>query len=137
MLMVHCADRHLASTGYVLFISTKDAMESSPKHGTPLEKIAKGTISQSALNLSLNKMREDLVYENSCINTFVCDRLIQPRNQKLYPGKDVRKDWLNMQKVAHMLKYFGTGENRPINGTYWYLVNANKKGTVVMPKYYN
>jgi len=121
MLAVHLADRYLAATGYVLFIATKNALESSPKAGTPLEKIAKGTVAQQALNLSMYKMREDLVYENSKINTYICDRLMQERNVALFPGKDVKKEWIKMDQVAHMFKYFCSGENRPENGTYWYL----------------
>ena len=96
MLMVHLADRYLAPTGYMIFISSKNAMDHDPNVGTPLEKIAKGTVMQQALNLSVLKMREDIVYENTNINTFVCDTLIQPRNQEMYPGKDVRKDWNSM-----------------------------------------
>ena len=97
-------------------------MDHDPNVGTPLEKIAKGTVMQQALNLSVLKMREDIVYENTNINTFVCDTLIQPRNQDMYPGKDVRKDWNSMENVAKMLKYWATGENRPINGSYWKLL---------------
>ena len=75
-------------------------MDADPKAGTQLEKIAKGTVAQQALNLSMHKMREDIVYENSNVNTFICDRMVQSRNKTFFPGKDVNKEWIKMEHVA-------------------------------------
>lgn len=132
MLMVHLSDQHLSPTGYVVFPGSKKTLHSVKDTGMPLEFIAKGTVMQMALNLSVFKLREDIVYENANINTFACDTLIQGRNKKYFPGKDIKKEWLDMDHVAHMLKYFGRGENRPVNGSYFGLV-PHKKGKYVMP----
>ena len=78
MLMVHLADTFLSPTGLMIFNGTKNAMIGSKK-GAPLEHVAKGTVMQMSLNLSVNKLREDIVYENSCITTFACDNLMQER----------------------------------------------------------
>ena len=42
-----------------------------------------------------------------------------------------------MSQVAHMLKYWAAGENRPVNGTVVELENQGKKGKYVMPVFYN
>ena len=71
------------------------------------------------MNLSVNKLREDIVYENANINMFICDKLIQDRNKELYPGKKYEKEWVQMEHVGQMFKYFATGDNRPVNGSYF------------------
>ena len=76
MLMVHLADRHLSPVGLVIFPGSKQALYGDQKEGTPLMHIAKGTVMQMSLNLSMYKIREDIVYENANINTFTCDTLI-------------------------------------------------------------
>lgn len=92
---------------------------------------------QQALNLSIFKLREDIVYENARITTFACDQLIQERTKKLYPGRNVNKDFLDMKKVASMIKHWSAGESRPVNGTYFTFENMGKNGAYVMPRFYN
>lgn len=76
MLTVHLASDHLSPTGYVLFMGSENAISTDPKKGMPMEKIAKGTVMQQALNLSAHKVREDVIYGNTNINTFICKTLI-------------------------------------------------------------
>ena len=75
MLMVHLADNYLAPTGFMIFNGSKNVMNGDKK-SAPLEHVAKGTVMQLSLNLSVHKLREDIVYENSCITTFACDGLL-------------------------------------------------------------
>ena len=75
MLMIHLADNFLSPTGIMIFNGSKNAMIGSKK-AAPLEHIAKSTVMQISLNLSLHKLREDIVYENSCILTYACDTLM-------------------------------------------------------------
>ena len=42
-----------------------------------------------------------------------------------------------MKNVARMLKYWATGENRPVNGSVIELENQGRKGNYVMPVFYN
>lgn len=74
--MVHLSDQHLSPTGWIMFTGNKNAMHGL-KEAAPLEHVAKSTVMQQALNLSVNKLREDIVYENVNVNTFICTRLIQ------------------------------------------------------------
>ena len=85
----------------------------------------------------MNRVFEDIVYGNTSITSFVSDTLIQPRNEINYLSTDVKEKGLDMQKVAHMLKYFGSGENRPVNGTYFGLKPESAKNRWLMPEYYN
>ena len=91
---------------------------------------------QQALNLSVFKLREDLVYENANINIFACSRLHQKQNFEYFSRRD-KQNLLNVEKVAHMFKYFGAGENRPVNGTPFGLVPQDKEGKILMPEYFN
>ena len=45
---------------------------------------------QQALNLSVNKLKEDIVYENTNINTFVFDKLLTERHKSYYPLTDYK-----------------------------------------------
>jgi hypothetical protein len=56
---------------------------------------------------------------------------------KLNPSVNYRKEWMDMKNVAGMIKYWSTGENRPINGSYFGFINQRKKSKFVMPKFYN
>jgi hypothetical protein len=73
--MVHLASKHLSPNGYIVFNGSKNTLYGH-KLASPLENIAKGTIMQQALNLSLNKYHEEIVWDNTCVNTFVCETLI-------------------------------------------------------------
>lgn len=133
--MVHLADKHLAPTGYIKFLATRGSLHGS-KQSSPLELVAKGTVMQMGLNLSVDKLREDIVYENANINFFICDRLKQERNEAYLPGAaniKERQSWISMEHAAHMFKYFGAGDNRPPNGTYYELRNEGRKGSYVTP----
>jgi len=88
MLMVHLANDHVAPTGYIMFPGNKNALHGDPEKGMPMEYIAKGTVMQMATNLSVYKLREDIVYENCNVNTFACQTLIQPRNKENFQAKD-------------------------------------------------
>ena len=79
MLAVHLADAHLAPTGFFMLAGSRAALFGD-RQAAPLEHVAKSTVMQQATNLSMNKVREDLVYENSCMAVFVPDRLFQDRN---------------------------------------------------------
>ena len=121
-MMVHLASHHLSPNGYIVFNGTKNALYGL-RQGSVLENIAKSTNMQMALNLSLNKYHEDIVWDNTCINTFICETLIQDRNIKMNPSVNHKKEWLDMKNVANMFKYWSIGENRPINGSYFGFVN--------------
>jgi len=136
MLMVHLAERHLSGTGYVLFTGSKGALYGE-KTASPLEQVAKSTVMQQGLNLNTNKLREDLVYENSVINMFVADRLMQPRNMKYFKNTNFKQEWVPDEDIAHLLKYFALGEGRPLTGSYFNFYNAGKSKKYTMPLYYN
>lgn len=120
----------------MVFVGTKNTLHGL-KTGAPLEHIGKNVVLQAALNLSVNKLREDIVYENANVNMFICDKFIQDRNKEFYPGRKYVQEWLQMEHAGQMLKYFATGDNRPVNGSYFELEPQGKKGKYVMPKYYN
>lgn len=89
------------------------------------------------MNLSIFKLREDIVYENATIATFACDNLYQKNTPKLYPGRSLKKEFFDMKSVAGMLKHWCTGESRPTNGTYFTFENMGRNGQYIMPRYYN
>ena len=72
---MHLADNHLSPTGLVMFPGSKKVLIGD-RESSPMECVAKGTVMQQALNLSVHKLREDIVYENATIATFACDNLI-------------------------------------------------------------
>lgn len=109
MLLVHLADRWLCPTGYVVFNGSKAVKHGDVTNATPLHHVAKGTVMQMGLNLSVLKLREDIVYENTNINIYLCDTLKQTRNKELMRPTDYRKDALDMEHVAHMFKYWASG----------------------------
>ena len=94
---------------------------------------------QQALNLSVNKFAEGVVWDNAIINTLACDTLIQDQNKKLFPAVNHAAEWTDMKHVAHIFKHWATGENRPINGSVYTLENQGSRvfGRYVMPKFYN
>ena len=75
MLMVHLADKHVSPTGWVMFTGNKNALHGL-SNAAALEHVAKSTVMQQALNLSVNKLREDIVFENCNVNTFICTTLL-------------------------------------------------------------
>ena len=44
--MVHIADKHLASTGMMVFSGDKKALYGDQNEGTPMLHVAKGTVTQ-------------------------------------------------------------------------------------------
>ena len=136
-LSVNLADNFLSPTGYIAFMGSKSTVVNNLQKSSPLERIGKGTVMQMALNLSVNKLREDVVYDNAIVNTIVCDGLLQDLNIKLNPGKNNKKELLDMDHLAYMLKYWTRGENRPVNGTYVELVPQGQNGEYVLPVFYN
>ena len=52
MLMVHLADNYLSPTGFMIFNGSKNVLKGE-KQAAPLEHIAKGTVMQMSLNLSV------------------------------------------------------------------------------------
>jgi len=76
MLMVHACNEHTSPTALIMFPGSKAALHGNHKQALPLEIIAKSTVMQMALNLSIFKLREDIVYENCRVTTFACDTLI-------------------------------------------------------------
>jgi hypothetical protein len=52
MLMIHLADNYLAPTGFMIFNGGKNAMIGDKK-SAPLEHVAKSTVMQMSLNLSV------------------------------------------------------------------------------------
>ena len=138
ILTVNLASKFLSPNGLIIFNGSKSVMHGL-KNAAPLEHIAKGTVMQQALNLSVNKFSEGVVWDNSVVNTFVCDNLIQDRNKAMFPAVNHATEWSDMKHVAHMFKYWAAGENRPINGSVYALENQGSRlfGRYVMPKFYN
>jgi hypothetical protein len=134
--MVHLADNYLSPTGMMIFNGNKNVLNGDRK-SAPLEHIAKGTVMQLSLNLSVKKLKEDIVYENSCITTMACEPLIQDRLKALYPGRNYKKEFLDMKHVAHLMKFWAAGHNRPANGTVFSFETLGKNGQIIMPKYHN
>lgn len=131
MLMVHLSDQHLSPTGFMMFCGSQNVL-TGLKESAPLEHIAKGTVMQQSLNLSVNKLREDIVYENTSITNFVFDKLLTERHMSYYPKTDY-KQWLKVELVAKMIKYWCVGDNRPINGTYFSFKPTGKRSDYIMP----
>lgn len=81
---------------------------------------------QAGLNLSIDKFKHDIIYENSVVNTFLLQTMWSKNKEfeqeliklkYLYPKIKAESSWLSMDQLAHMLKYFASGENRPLDGS--------------------
>ena len=137
MLCVHLTEKFLSPTGYFLLVGNSPTLHGLSKETTPLENMAKSVVMQQAMNLSVQKIKEGLVYENAVINVYTCNRLAQEVNFKWLPYLNKKKDFLDMELVANMFKFFSRGENRPLNGTHFELEVFDKKGKILMPRYWN
>lgn len=122
MLAVHLSDKHLSPCGFFMLVGSRPALFGD-RVAAPLEHVAKSTVMQQAINLSVNKIKEDLVYENSCMAVFVPDRLAQERNAEWFKKSKhdltYKKEWVPDDAVVNFLKYYAHGEQRPANGTYF------------------
>ena len=76
MLMTHLADKHLSANGIIVFNGSRETLLGGSKKALPMHQVAKGTVMQMGLNLSVYRLREDIVYENSYITMFACDTLL-------------------------------------------------------------
>ena len=138
MLAVNLASKILSPNGYFLLVGDKKILHGGKKAAV-LEHVGKDVVMGTAVNLSVDKFKEGVVWDNSTINTFACSTLIQERTTTMDPAVNHKAEWLSMERAAHMLKYYASGENRPINGTVFGLVNKGGRltGRYVMPEFYN
>lgn len=138
MLSVHLASKFLSPTG-LLVLSGSESVVHGGKKATPFEHIAKSVVMQQALNLSVDQMEEGLVWHNTNIISLALDKLIEDRTKALEPAINHDKEWLNVAHVAHMLKFWAGGENRPTNGSVVSLETHGSRfgGRYVMPKFWN
>ena len=114
MLAVHLSDRHLSPNGFFMVCGSQAALLGQHKNASPLEHVAKHTVMQACVNLSVRKIQEDLVYENTCMTVFAPSFLDQERNQPFYKkhkhDKKSKNTTVPVQDVVKLLKFFAQGE---------------------------
>lgn len=138
MLSVHLASKFLSPNGF-LALSGSEAVMHGLKKNAALQNVAKTVVMQQALNLSVDQMEEGLVWHNAHIVALALDTLIEDRTKATDPLLDHEKEWLSIPHVAHVLKHWAAGENRPANGTVVSLQTHGGRwtGRYVMPKFWN
>ena len=89
---------------------------------------------KQALDLSNDRIEEEVVWASATVNTLVWDQLIYDKdrkNKKLKKAHD-RK----LKQIAQLIKFWCTGNGRPENGAYpSFNTTYSKRGNVVMPKF--
>lgn len=113
ILAVHLADKHLSPNGFFMVCGSKPVLLGE-KLAAPMEHVAKSAVMQAAVNLSVDKIKEDLVYEHTVMTAYVPDRLSQGRNIDLFKKSKHDQTYKDMlidnDDIANLLKLFAHGE---------------------------
>ena len=138
MLSIQLATKFLSPNGLLALSGSEAAVHGMDK-ASPLEMVAKQTVMQQAMNLSADQMEEGLVWHNAHIIALALDTLIEERTKELDSLVKHEREWPHIPHVAHMLKHWAAGENRPANGTVVSLGThgGRRTGRYVMPRYWN
>ena len=147
MMTVYMAANFLSPQGYVCFGHNLEALkyenggipvgDKKLKNGANcLEVAANKCMLQTAINAATSRaFKDDLLYENSCVNLYLLGLMNSAKNRKKYPSANFT-EWLPMEAIAELIKLWSAGDNRPDNGAFVGFRAEGKKGKVVFPEYY-
>ena len=84
ILLKHLASNFLSPNGYVCFNGDMKVFQEKTSFNEPLlQQISKCTIQKLGLDLATDRMDEELIYDNACVNILLHEQLITDRDRKV------------------------------------------------------
>ena len=127
ILMTHLASHYLSPNGYVGWNGSFDVfngVENLPdfkkkvylENTGIIEAIGKQTTMKQGLDLSIDRMDENVIYANAKVNVLLFEDLITEKARK---SKVEKMRYNNkLESTAALLKFWAAGNNTPENGAF-------------------
>ena len=136
ILLKHLASNFLSPNGYVCFNGDMKVFQEKTSFNEPLlQQVSKCAIQKLGLDLATDRMDEELIYDNACVNILLHEPLITDRDRKV--PNELKIYNRKLSSIAQLLKYWASGDGRPENGAVvGFDFSQYKNGSVCLPKYF-